>query len=96
MSNPFSGMSMLREKEEKATGPKSQSDKAMQLQNYLAQQYGAGPAAKDRPKKKKKVKKSSTSGAVRIVDDDVTGFGTNHDYNTTFHSDNVEGELVSF
>ena len=76
MSNAFSGLSSLRKKE-KDTGPKPVTEKAKQLQDYLAQQYGAGPGAVDKLNKKKKVKKSVTAtGAVRSVDNDVTGFST--------------------
>ena len=74
MSSTFAGLSSLRAKEEKNTGPKPPSEEAKRLQNYLAAQYGA-PAADAKPTKKKKIKKKKPSASVvRIVDNDVTGF----------------------
>jgi len=74
MSNTFAGLSSLRSKEEKNTGPKPPSEEAKRLQSYLAAQYGAS-AGDTKPTKKKKVKKVKPYlGVVRIVDSDVTGF----------------------
>lgn len=93
MSSAFAGMSLLRKKEEENAGPKPLTEKAKQLQSYLAQQYGAGPAAAaDKPKKKKKVKKSVIQSAVRIVDQDVTGFATKTD--VAMGGDDDEGKLL--
>jgi pre-mRNA-splicing factor CWC26 len=74
MSSTFTGLSSLRAKDKKDTGPKPPSEEAKRLQNYLAAQYGA-PAGDAKPAKKKKVKKvKASTGVVRIVDNDVTGF----------------------
>jgi len=81
MSNTFAGLSSLRAKEEKNTGPKPPSEEAKRLQSYLAAQYGAS-AGDTKPTKKKKIKKAKASlGVVRIVDSDVTGFAQPADPN---------------
>lgn len=71
----FAGLSTLRAKEKEKKPP---SEAALKLQAYLAQQYGADApgAAGEAPKKKKKKKKAEAGagGAVRIVDQDVSGF----------------------
>lgn len=71
----FTGLSTLRAKEKKQAPV---SEKALQLQAYLAQQYGgAAPGGSgEQPVKKKKKKKrdGAAAGALRIHDQDVTGF----------------------
>lgn len=72
----FAGLSTLRAKE-KSKEPLS--EQAKKLQQYLAQQYGAGaPVDSESGQKKKKKKKKpvafSTTGGVKILDEDVSGF----------------------
>ena len=100
MSNTFAGLSSLRAKEVKDTGVKPPSEQAKRMQDYLAQQYGAGPggATAAKPKKKKKVKKDQpAAGTVRIVDNDVTGFAAMPDGNHRHQVDDEdEGKLLFF
>ena len=96
MSSAFTGLSSLRAKEEKDTGPKPPSEESKHLQNYLAQQYGAGPGATStKPKKKKKAKKEhhQSDASVRIVDTDVTGFASPSDKNHRRQDEDDEGTL---
>ncbi|KAG2482577.1 hypothetical protein HYH03_018501 [Edaphochlamys debaryana] len=72
-SNLFKGLSTLRgDEKKKAEAPK---DSAMQA--YLAKAYGGGDGdgGDGEPKKKKKKKKQDAGGgAIRILDQDATGF----------------------
>lgn len=94
MANTFAGLSSLRAKEAKDTGPKPPSEQAQRFQDYLAQQYGAGPGdAAGKPKKKKKVKREQAAGTMRIVDNDVTGFATMPDPHRRHQDDEDEGKF---
>ena len=66
----FTGLSQLRAKEKKAAPV---SEESLKLQAYLAAQYGAG--SEDQKKKKKKKKPKQEPSGVRLLDEDVSGFG---------------------
>lgn len=71
-SSLFAGLSTLRQPEVK---PKTEQDKA--LQAYLAKKYIDGTANDSKKKKKKKKLPERTDlGAVKIHDEDITGFVT--------------------
>lgn len=82
----FTGLSTLRQKDEESK-PKLPTERAKQLQQYFAERYGPinndqkVDENKKRKRKKKKVEEngglvsvSMGAGAVRIVDEDISGF----------------------
>jgi hypothetical protein len=70
----FKGLSTLREEErKKQAATKPEGNPA--LQDYLKKYTGGGTDDSQKAKKKKKKKPDPTSGAVKIIDEDV-GLGS--------------------
>lgn len=72
--NLFAGKSLLRAEEKKKEQSQAKGNSA--LQDYLAKKYASGDGGGSdgaAPKKKRK-KKAADTGAIRIVDQDVSGF----------------------
>lgn len=98
----FSGLSTLR-KQEEAGKPKQVSDQQKHLQSYLAAQYGATNTEGRKLEKRKKRKKEGTTDridAIKILDEDETGFSPDchklkplrNDTHETEDEDDEEGE----
>ena len=70
-TNVFKGLSVLREEERRQ---QAAPVKNAALTEYL-KKYTSGDDIVDGKKKKKKKKPAADGGAVKIIDNDVTGFG---------------------
>ncbi len=72
--NLFAGKSLLRAEEKKKEQNQAKGNSA--LQDYLAKKYanGDGGGSDGAAPKKKRKKKAADTGAIKIVDQDVSGF----------------------
>ncbi|KAK9845574.1 hypothetical protein WJX84_006264 [Apatococcus fuscideae] len=86
----FKGLSSLRANEAKASAEPTEQAKA--LQAYLAKYKGGdGPGGGPPRKKRKKVKSAATANAIRIVDEDTSGFAVS----ATVHEDDEDEPVVA-